>query len=154
MILSPDFSKFTIVLPLLAVFAASSCSTLDGDTSSVATAKIAFPSIKNPWAKTNPKYAELGKGPLSGDIGEKLSEAAKQMALDAEYNALESRKSGEHVTWQLSANQNGRVTTFPPYQVGTSKCRRYIHSVSVNGQSSQSAATACRDQSGKWTPLT
>lgn len=154
MILHLRLPKITFALSLLAVVSISSCSTFEGEPSSVSTAKLGFPSIKNPWAKTDPKYAELANGPLSGEIGEKLSEAARKKALDAEYSALESRKSGEHVTWQLSLSQNGSVTTFPPYQVGTSKCRRYIHSVSINGQSSQSAATACRDKSGKWTPLT
>ncbi len=147
----------SIIRPLIIfVFAAilSACSNTDGDSTKASASRFELPAIKNPWNKTDPKYAQLADGALAGDIGNSLPDAAMKKALEAEYNALESRKSGESIAWQYSAQQKGMVTTFPPYQVGTSNCRRYIHTVSINGQSRQSSATACRDKSGKWTPLT
>ncbi len=111
-------------------------------------------SIGNSWSKPNVKYANLANGPLSGDLGRSLSSSAKKRAMEAEYNALEGSRTGEAVLWQQSSVENGKVTPFPPYQVGSSKCRRYVHAVSVNGQVEQAAATACRDKDGIWTPLT
>lgn len=140
------------------LFVASGCSTTDPvnptGTTNASTSSFQFPSLKNPWTKTDPKYAELVHGPLSGDIGSALSPAARKQALEAEYQALESMKSGEIIHWQYSVTQNGKITPFPPYQVGSSNCRRYVHAVSIDGQTRQSAGTACRDNEGNWTPLT
>lgn len=141
----------SLVIALLVV---SGCSTTDTGTTNASTSSFQFPSLKNPWGKTDPKYADLENGPLAGDIGSALSPAARKQALEAEYQALESRKSGETIRWQYSATQNGKITPYPPYQVGSSNCRRYVHAVSIDGQTRQSAGTACRDNEGKWTPLT
>ena len=139
---------------LFAALVISSCATTSKTATSGSVSTLKLPSLKNPWAKTDPKYAQLANGPLSGQIGKTLTKPAKLMALEAEYDALESRKPGQSVPWQHSAGQAGRITTFPPYQVGTAICRRYIHTVTRNGQSMQATATACRDKQGIWSPLT
>lgn len=153
----PSFFKNHIVLMAslsVILLAASACSTSGTNTTKDSATSFQFPSLNIPWGKTDPRYAELANGPLSSEIGSALSPAAKKKALEAEYNALENRKSGEIVHWEYSTTQNGKITPYPPYQVGSSNCRRYVHAVSVDGQFRQSTATACRDKEGKWTPLT
>ena len=115
---------------------------------------FSFSGLKNSWSKPDPKYSQLANGPLSGEAGKSLAPAVYNIALKAEYDALEGGKSGKAVEWQHANGQNGKVTPFTPYQVGSSNCRRYSHSITIDGIPKQSTATACRDNAGIWTPLT
>ena len=138
------------------VFAAlvvNSCSTAQTGTQTPKSAKFSLPKLTNPWQKIDPKYAGLADGLLAGEIGSQLSDGAKKQALEAEYQALERSKSGISVPWRQSAELNGKVTPYPPYQVGSSNCRRYEHAITAKGVVQQSAGTACRDKNGIWTPL-
>ena len=136
------------------VLALSACSTSTNNAIQSSSPQFSLPGIDYSWFNKNSKYLELSKGPLAGEIGAALTGPAMKQALEAEYNALENRNSGEITKWQYSKLQNGKITSYPPYQVGSSSCRRYIHSVSVNGNTSQAAGTACRNKDGIWTPLT
>ena len=96
----------------------------------------------------------VGTKTATNTIGSSLSKSAMKQAIEAEYRALEGSRSGEITKWETANNENGRITPFPPYQVGSSNCRRYVHSVSVEGKTSQAAGTACRNKDGVWSPLT
>ena len=146
---SRSFIKLAFVLVII-----TGCTNSIADHAISPHADVATSKIKNSWFRTDPKYKELANGPLAGNIGTSLSNAALKQALEAEYLALENRKSGATTSWQYSNLQNGKITSYPPYQVGSSNCRRYVHSVSVNGNTNQATGTACRDKDGIWTPLT
>lgn len=148
------FGKFlTLWLPVLFLIAFAGCSTIGEGTKTASNSDFTLTSL-NPWSRLNPKYSELAKGPLAGEIGSSLSKSAMKQAIEAEYRALEGSRSGEITKWESSNTQKGRITPFPPYQVGSSNCRRYVHSVSVAGKTHQATGTACRDKDGVWSPLT
>ncbi|MCP4073517.1 MAG: hypothetical protein GY742_17530 [Hyphomicrobiales bacterium] len=149
------FPKIRIFsFPVLVSAMLAACSLYGNETRNSSNAKISMPGFKNVWIRTNPKYRQLAKGPLAGDLGSELSGAAMKQALEAEYRALENSRSGEIIRWQYSDEQNGNVTSFPPYQVGSSNCRRYIHTVSIEGNTNRATGTACRNNEGIWSPLT
>ena len=149
-------SKNILVLAsVLSLVFLSACTTgSDTKSTNASSGGFTFSGLKNPWSKPDPKYSELAKGPLSGEAGKSLAPEVYKIALKAEYDALEGGKSGKSVEWQHANGQNGKVTPFTPYQVGSSNCRRYSHSITIDGIPNQSTATACRDNAGIWTPLT
>ena len=142
------------VIPILLLVMLSACTAANKDNSDASVSGLTLSNSKLSWFKANPKYSELANGPLAGEIGNSLSAAAKKQAIEAEYSALENKSSGETTVWQYSDRQKGKIISYPPYQVGSSNCRRYLHSVNVNGDVSQAIGTACRDKAGIWTPLT
>jgi len=151
---SPDINSLAMRLISILFFAfLAACSTSGSD--NAGTRPNNFLAIgSNSWLGVDTRYSALANGPIASDIGQALSAPAKKRAIEAEYTALEKSKSGEIVTWQYSNSQSGKITPYSLYQVGSSSCRRYIHSVSVNGSTKQAAGTACRDEDGTWTPLT
>ncbi len=148
------FEKFlTLWLSVLILITFAGCSTTSVGTKTASNSSFSMSNL-NPWSRLNPKYSELAKGPLAGQLGSSLSKSAMQQAIQAEYKALEGSRSGEITRWESSTTQNGKITPFPPYQVGSSNCRRYVHSVSNDGKTSQATGTACRNKDGVWSPLT
>ncbi|MCF6321317.1 MAG: hypothetical protein L3J32_06050 [Rhizobiaceae bacterium] len=152
--LSGHKSPFIRLLSLLLFALLASCSTSGTDVNSAKPSSFSFSAVSNGWPGDSSKYRELANGPLSGELGSSLSRAAIKQALEAEYNALEKSKPGEVVDWRYSDSQTGKIIPYSPYRVGSSNCRRYIHSVSIEGTTRQATGTACRDNSGVWTPLT
>ena len=148
------FEKFlTLWLPVIFSATLAGCSTTSLGTKTTSNSSFSMPNL-NPWTRLNPKYSELAKGPLAGEIGSSLSKSAMKQAIEAEYKALEGTRSGVITKWESSKTQNGKITPFPPYQVGSSNCRRYVHSVSIEGITNQATGTACRNKDGVWSPLT
>ena len=95
----------------------------------------------------------LAGGVIGGNIGRNLDSPSRQAALQAEYNALENGRAGQPVTWQGTGSTYGQVVPQQAYQVGSQDCRRYTHTIYVEGQPSQASGTACRNADGTWTPL-
>ncbi len=95
-----------------------------------------------------------GTNPVIAELGDELSWNAERKALAAEQEALETGSTGVPVEWVHSDDVRGRVVPFQPYSVGTSSCRRYTHTVFISGAANAVTATACRDESGDWKPLT
>ncbi|MDJ0614906.1 MAG: glycine zipper 2TM domain-containing protein [Rhizobiaceae bacterium] len=95
----------------------------------------------------------LAGGVIGGNIGRNLDERSRNAALQAEYNALENGRSGQPVNWQGSGSTYGQVVPQQAYQVGSQDCRRYTHTIYIDGQPSQASGTACRNPDGTWTPL-
>ncbi|MCP4183352.1 MAG: hypothetical protein GY761_08550 [Hyphomicrobiales bacterium] len=143
----------TLWLSVLILITFAGCSTTSVGTKTGSNSSFSTPNLY-PWSRLNPKYSELAKGPLAGELGSSLSKSAMKQAIQAEYKALEGSRSGEITRWESSTTQNGKITPFPPYQVGSSNCRRYVHSVSTDGKISQATGTACRNKDGVWSPLT
>lgn len=96
----------------------------------------------------------LAGGIIGSNIGQRLDDNSRQAALGAEYNALEAGTSGQPVTWQGSGGTYGQVVPQQTYQVGSQNCRRYTHTIYIDGIPEQASGTACRNNDGTWTPLT
>ncbi|WP_157015095.1 hypothetical protein [Mesorhizobium xinjiangense] len=97
----------------------------------------------------------MNGGLIGGDIGEDLSSRERQIALEAEYRALEYTPGGQSVPWRSEgAKHSGEVIPAQPYKVGSQDCRQYVHRVFVDGAVRHARGTACRNPDGSWTPLT
>ena len=96
----------------------------------------------------------LAGGIIGGNIGRRLDEGSRQQAIRAEYNALENGRPGQPVQWQGSQGSYGTVVPQQTYQVGSQNCRRYTHTIYIDGTPQQASGTACRNADGTWTPLT
>lgn len=97
---------------------------------------------------------KLHGGIIGQKIGSELSPAGRQLALEAEYRALEEAPGGKAVTWQSpDGTASGSVVAAPPYQVGSQNCRQYTHKVTINGAEQDARGAACRNPDGSWTPL-
>ena len=96
----------------------------------------------------------LAGGLIGGNMGRKLDYSSRQNALHAEYNALEYGNPGAPVNWEGSRGTYGTVVPQQTYQVGSSNCRRYTHTIYIDGNPETATGTACRNADGSWTPLT
>jgi len=95
----------------------------------------------------------LAGGIIGDSIGRNLDQNSRQAALQAEYNALERGTPGQPVRWQGTNGTYGQVVPQQTYQVGSQNCRRYTHTIYIDGTPQQAAGTACRNADGTWTPL-
>jgi surface antigen len=95
----------------------------------------------------------LAGGVIGGSIGRNLDAQNQNAALQAEYDALESGRPGQPVQWQGSNGAYGQVVPQQTYQVGSQNCRRYTHTIYIDGRPQQANGTACRNPDGTWTPL-
>ncbi len=90
---------------------------------------------------------------IGGSIGRGLDNRSREAALAAEYNALERGTVGQPVAWQGSNGTYGQVVPQQPYQVGSQNCRRYTHTIYIDGTPQEASGTACRNPDGTWQPL-
>jgi surface antigen len=98
--------------------------------------------------------SSLASGVIGNLIGQNLDQNSQQAALQAEYKALENGTVGQPVQWQGSNGSFGQVIPQQPYQVGSQDCRRFTHTITVDGVPQQASGTACRNADGTWQPLT
>ncbi len=99
--------------------------------------------------------ALAGGGLLRNSVGRKLTLNEREQAVSAEFEALEYSPAGETVKWgsQFFGN-SGVVVASKTYDVGSSNCRQYVHTLQIKGKSETVNATACKEQDGTWVPLT
>ena len=105
-------------------------------------------------ANTTKLATPLKTSLAASDIGTGLDDKTRLLAANTEYRALETGRAGAPVAWKASDRVFGSVTPQQPYSVGTTNCRRYTHSITINGSARSATATACRSEDGIWTPLT
>lgn len=90
-------------------------------------------------------------GLLGLDIGRSLSDADRQAALQAEYQALEYGRAGEPIAWRSQdSGVRGEVVVGPSYEVNRLDCREYTHTVYIDGRARVTRGTACRRPEGTW----
>ena len=93
-------------------------------------------------------------GLLGGAIGASLDERDRRRAYAAEMQALEYGQDDAPVGWRgESSGYYGTVVPGPYYESGGRRCRRYSHTVYINGQPQLARGTACRNPDGGWTPV-
>jgi surface antigen len=135
------------------LLAAAGCSTAGG-TSSIDVPVNAFAAQGAEKHVERQLIAALDGGIISQSSNGKLTNADMELALDAEYRALEYGESGKLVTWVNPANgDSGEVLAAQPYRVGSQDCRSYKHTVFATAGPISASGTACRNPDGSWTPL-
>lgn len=93
-------------------------------------------------------------GLVGNRIGASLDERDKQLAYEAEMNALERGPSGAPVGWRNpESGRYGSVVPGPAYVESGRNCRAFTETVYVNGRPQTARGTACRNPDGTWTPL-
>ena len=105
------------------------------------------------WPITGKPADELLAGILGSEFGEGLSKASLKTALETEYVALEKGQTGAAVFWKGSGTTSGTIIPQQVYEVGTSKCRRYQHTITKSVTKRSATGTACRNPDGIWKPL-
>jgi surface antigen len=109
--------------------------------------------VTPPIAPTSP-VAISGGGLVGGNFGSALTAKDRQLALNAEYKALEYGKSNEAVDWSGEGGLVvGKVKAAQPYRVGSQDCRQYAHELVSNGVTKAARGTACRNSDGSWSLL-
>ena len=153
--------KKTYTAPVLILSSAltlAGCS-LSNQNIGTVTGAVAGGVVGNQFGGGSGRIAATALGALAGgvigrSIGQSLDNSSRQAALGAEYNALENGRPGQPVAWQGTNGTYGNVVPQQTYQVGSQNCRRYVHTIYIDGQPQQASGTACRNADGTWTPLT
>ncbi len=83
------------------------------------------------------------QGVIAGPIGASLSEEDRQIAFDAQTDALDK---GQRKSWK------GKSAVFGFIEPGAESagCRDYIHTVFIDGRPQSGKGNACRQPSGVW----
>ena len=90
-------------------------------------------------------------GLIGADVGKSLSAADREIALKAEYEALEYGRPGQPTGWRSrSGSIIGTIHVGATYQVNRLDCREYTHNVSIGGRLRVVRGTACRQPDGVW----
>ena len=101
--------------------------------------------------------AQVGalEGAITGtDVGESLTQEDREIALQAEYEALEYGRPGQSTEWRNRASGNsGEIRVGTTYQVNRLDCREYTHTVSIGGYNRIIQGAACRQPDGVWRVL-
>lgn len=90
-------------------------------------------------------------GLLGNQIGRNLDERDRQLAQEAEYDALERGTSGTARKWNNPDNgRYGEIVPSKPYKRGGNDCRDYTHTIYIDSRPQQLRGTACRNPDGTW----
>ena len=90
-------------------------------------------------------------GVIGNGIGRRLDDRDRDIARQAEYDALERGRSGEPYRWRSRDDSRyGEVIPQSPYQRAGRDCRDYIHTVYIDGRPETMRASACRNPDGTW----
>ncbi|TBW40972.1 hypothetical protein EYW49_02105 [Siculibacillus lacustris] len=103
---------------------------------------------------TSPEAAALADAWAGTELGRRLDERDRQIAAEAEFDALETGAAGAARDWQNPATgRRGTVTPGAPYSVNQYTCRDYVDVVTIEDRPEAHRATACRQPDGSWRPL-
>lgn len=151
------FKTPTIAITIATTFILAGCQA-SNETIGQATGAVAGGVIGNQFGGGSGRVAAtivgaLAGGVIGGSIGRSLDARSRAAALEAEYNALERGSVGQPVAWQGTNGTYGQVVPQQPYQVGNQNCRRYTHTIYIDGTPQKASGTACRNPDGTWQPL-
>lgn len=90
-------------------------------------------------------------GIVGSAIGSKMDERDRQLAQEAEFDALERGQSGSPRQWRNPDNgRYGEIVPSKPYKRGAEDCRDFTHTIYIDGRPQQMRGTACRNPDGSW----
>ena len=94
--------------------------------------------------------AYLG-GVVGNEIGKRMDEVDRRAAMEAEYRALETGRTGTATTWRNpNTGHYGTVVPGKPYMVASAHCRTYSHTIYIDGRAETLSGRACRKPDGSW----
>jgi surface antigen len=97
--------------------------------------------------------ATVDGGLVGTSVGQALNSQARQIAGNAEFQALEYGRPGTPLDWTSRADR-GEVIPGPRYRVNAYECRDYTHQVWIGGKPQIARGTACREADGTWRAVT
>ncbi|MCP8937731.1 glycine zipper 2TM domain-containing protein [Alsobacter sp. SYSU M60028] len=86
-------------------------------------------------------------GFLGNQIGRNLDQEAQARAYNAQYSAV---ASGSRSQWRAPSGAYGYVDPGPVYVDNSGTCRRYTHTIYIDGRPQSGSGTACRNPDGSW----
>ena len=90
-------------------------------------------------------------GIVGSEIGRGMDQRDRELAQQAEFDALERGSSGAPRQWRNPDNgRYGEIVPSKPYKRGTVDCRDYTHTIYMDGRPQQMRGTACRNPDGTW----
>lgn len=90
-------------------------------------------------------------GVVGNEIGRRMDEADRRAAMEAEYRALETGRTGTATPWRNPNSGNyGTVVPGQPYKIAGADCRPYTHTIYINGRPETLTGKACRKPDGSW----
>ncbi len=93
----------------------------------------------------------LAGGLAGNQIGRDLDKSDRQVALQAEYRALEFGRTGASTPWSNGRTGHyGAVIPGVAYRLNDTTCREYSHKIFVDGRSEVANGSACREVDGSW----
>ena len=147
-------------LMLIAALAVAACSGPNGAPSKADTGLVlggvAGGVIGNQFGKGKGNAVATVAGAVIGglvgsEIGRSMDERDRQLAREAEFEALERGNSGVARQWRNPDNgRYGDVVPSKPYKRGANDCRDYTHTIYIDGRPQQMHGTACRNPDGTW----
>ena len=95
--------------------------------------------------------AIIGGALLGGAAGNYLDQRDKQLAAQAQQQALENAPTGAPVAWNNpDTRHQGTVTAVRTYESGGTYCREFQSDVVIDGKNERAYGTACRQPDGSW----
>lgn len=93
-------------------------------------------------------------GLIGNQIGSAMDDEDKRHAYYAQMNALEQGPSGRPVRWQNpDSGRYGEVVPEEAYSARGATCRRYTHTIYIDGRPQAARGEACRNPDGTWTKV-
>jgi len=90
-------------------------------------------------------------GAVGHEIGRRMDEADRRAAMEAEYRALETGRTGIATPWRNpNSGHYGTVIPGKPYMVAGAHCRTYSHTIYIDGRPETLSGRACRKPDGTW----
>jgi surface antigen len=90
-------------------------------------------------------------GIVGSEIGRSMDARDRQLAQEAEFDALERGQSGSKRQWRNPDNgRYGEIVPSKPYKRGANDCRDFTHTIYIDGRPQQMRGTACRNPDGTW----
>ncbi|MBA2124679.1 hypothetical protein DLM45_00345 [Hyphomicrobium methylovorum] len=147
-------------IPMMAVALLAGCSNgqggIDNSNTGLVLGSVAGGVVGNQIGKGRGNVLATVAGAVVGgivgsEIGRKMDERDRQLAQEAEFDALERGQSGVSRQWRdPDSGHYGEVIPSRPYKRGVADCRDYTHTVYIDGRPQQMRGTACREPDGRW----
>ncbi len=93
-------------------------------------------------------------GIVGSSVGRSLDKADQLAASKAEFDALESGRSGRAVAWNNpDSGHRGEIIPERSYSMGRKQCRRFRHTIYIDGRRETMRGRACRNRDGSWSKV-
>jgi surface antigen len=86
-------------------------------------------------------------GLLGNSVGRSLDQDAQARAYEAEYAAFDS---GRRSDWNAPSGAYGYIEPGPVYYDTAGQCRRFTHTIYIDGRPQAGSGVACRNPDGTW----